>query len=338
MEEYYCKPCKYHTNKTSTFKKHVASAKHICIAGDEQCEIQRRKIYCCDECDNVYTSNQSLNNHKKIHCDEKINAEIHKKDLEIQELKQELKSKDVQLHKALDVAVENSKTANTSMNILKYAKLYLNDVEPLEQLEKEDVFDVINYKNPKNTEIKNEDYVKIVIHKFNHGIFAYFIGDMIIEHFKPKNNNETNVIATDTSRLCFIIMQKVNIKGKIGQKEWINDKSGKRFTVLVLQPIISAIKEILVDFLAFKKSKNLSENLLCLMAKCVELKRDIEVEKFTKSILRHVAPSFHFDNLKIVDNDFCDSDNSDDSGDLDDLEGKVSKKIIKKKVKKGNKK
>ncbi len=31
--------------------------------------------------------------------------------------------------------------------------------------------------------------------------------------------------------------------------------------------------------------------------------RDIEIDKFTKPILRYVAPSFHFDNLKLLDDE-----------------------------------
>ncbi len=89
-------------------------------------------------------------------------------------------------------------------------------------------------------------------------------------------------------------MQKIKKKGNIEQKEWINDKSGERFTKLILVPLLTVIKKTLDEFVAFKKNKEFNENLLCLMAKCVELKRDIEVEKFTKPILRHVAPSFHF--------------------------------------------
>ena len=166
------------------------------------------------------------------------------------------------------------------------------------ELKGNDILDAIKYKNPKGTETKNETYVKTIIHKINHGIFANFVGDMIISYYKPKNINEANIIATDTSRLCFIIMQKVK-KDKIEQKEWINDKSGKKFTELILKPIINAVKETLIEFIEFKKTKELNENSLCLMGKCVELKRDIEVEKFTKPILRYVAPSFHFDTLKL---------------------------------------
>ena len=219
-----------------------------------------------------------------------------------QELQKEIEErKDCKnlLKDALIIAKENSKTANTSMNILKYAKLHLNDAEPLEELKGDDISKVIGYKNPKNTEAKNETYVKTAIYKFNHHIFPAFIGDMIVEYYKPKKTRDANLIATDTSRLSFIIMQKIT-KGKIEQKEWINDKSGKKFTELVLNPLINAVKQTLIEFVEFKKSKELSESNLCLMAKCVELKRDIEVDKFTNLILKYVAPYFQFDKLKLL--------------------------------------
>jgi hypothetical protein len=330
MEEYYCKCCKFHTNRIYNFKEHVNTQKHsnnseiICNENTNYKQF-KKKIYCCNTCDNVYMLNRSLINHKKTCAG---NTEIEMLKQKVQKLEQVIETKDVllmtketQLSNVIDVAKDNSKMASTSMNMLKYAKMYLNDVEPLEQLEDDDVYKVMNYKNPKNTEIKNEDYVKIVIHKFNHNIFANFIGDMIIEHYKPKETNKTNVIATDTSRLCFIIMQNIKKKGKTEKKEWINDKSGERFTKLILTPLLTIIKKTLDEFVAFKKNKEFSENLLCLMAKCVELKRDIEIEKFTKPILRHVAPSFHFDKLKFMDDD-------DDKLSEDETQRKI---IIKKK-------
>lgn len=203
------------------------------------------------------------------------------------------------------------------MNMLRFAELNMADVEPLEELNENEILEAIKYKNPKKTETKNEIYVKAAIHKFNHGIFANFIGDMIVEYYKPTSKKDTNIISTDTSRLCFIIMKKItkNNKNKTEQNEWINDKSGKKFNELVLKPLINAVKDTLIEFIEFKKTKELSENNLCLMAKCVELKRDIEVDKFTNPIMRYVAPHFHFDKLKLLD-------------DVDDLKKEENYKII----------
>jgi hypothetical protein len=280
-------------------------------------------------------SKRSLQNHQ-TKCIE--NDAIKVRDDKIKKLEQDLEAKNVQiekkdkqLDKALDIARENSMATNTSMNMLKYAKMYLNDVEPLEELKGDEVYTAIKYKNPKGTEAKNESYVKTAVYKFNHGTFANFIGDMIIEYYVPKNKTDANIISTDSSRLCFIIMQKVVKKGKTDKKEWINDKSGKKFTELVLKPIINAVKETLTEFVEFKMKKKLNEDLLCLMGKCIELKRDIEVDKFTKPILRYVAPHFHFDKLKFLD-DVKDSDASSDDDEPDEVPIKIKiKKVTKNK-------
>ena len=268
-------------------------------------KIEKTKIYGCNKCNSFYVTNKSLQRHiRQSHNTKESIEKLKEENLRLKnELQKEINEKqdckDL-LRDAMLIAKENSSTANTSMNILKYAKLHLSNAEPLEQLRDCDISRVIGYKNPNKTEEKNETYVKIAIHKFNHGIFSGFIGDMIIEYYKPKTTKDANLIATDTSRLTFIIMQKIT-KGKIEQKEWINDKSGKKFTELVLEPLINAVKQTLIEFVEFKKKKELNENSLCLMAKCVELKRDIEVNKFTNPILRYVAPHFHFDKLKLLD-------------------------------------
>lgn len=323
MDVYYCGVCKYYTRTVCNFKRHLTSQKHA-DSDDNNTDLKhfQKKLFIC-ECGEYYTSKQNLNKHSKK-CSS--NKEFIQLSNIVNELKQDIKNKDNQLNKALDIAKENSSTANTSMNILKYAQLHLTTAEPLEELKGNDIYEAIRYNNPKGKESKNETYVKTAIHKFTHGNFASFIGDMIIEYYKPRRKNEANLITTDTSRLCFIIMQKVN-KNKLQTTEWINDKSGKKFTELVLTPIINAVKEILIEFIEFKQNKtNMDLNLMEFRQKCAELKRDISVGKFTKPILKHIAPNFHFDKLKFLDDDM-------DSSSDESIE-KPPTKVIKIKIKK----
>ena len=279
MEAYYCKGCKYYTDRLYNFKDHLISKKHSDNVDSDESDNQitdytifKKVLYFCPTCDNIYVSKQSMQKHT-VKCYEVTRIETLENEVITlkQQMEQKLDNKEKQLNKALDIAQVNSKTANASMNMLKYAQTYLNDAEPLEELKGDDILNAIKYKNPKGTETKNEAYVKIAIHKFTHGIFPNFIGDMIIEHYQPKTKSDANVIATDTSRLCFIVMQKITKKdkNKTEQKEWINDKSGKKFTELVLKPIINAVKETLKEFIEFKRQKILSESLICLLGKCI---------------------------------------------------------------------
>lgn len=319
---YFCMSCKYHTEILSHFKRHLQSSNHseksnVSLKNIENFNNFKTNLFFCNKCDNIYVSKNSLIRHQKTHreiigIDQITNENITlKQELEnaekqLENKEKELKIKDKQLDKALDVAKVNSKTANTTTNMLKYAQLHYRDAEPLQRLTGDDLYNVIKYKNPKNKETTNETYIKTAIYNYTHGIFTNFVGNMIIEHYKPKIKNEANLIATDTSRLSFIIMQKIAEK-----KEWISDKSGKKFTELVLTPVIDAIKGTLTAYINFKNTKEVNEKTLELMTKCLELKRDIEVEKFTKQILRYVSPSFHFDNLKLLDDDVNNS--NDDS-------------------------
>ena len=345
MEVYICEKCNYYSERLCNFKKHLKSNKHIINVSqlelDVDPETKKTTIYCCKECNSHYISQKSLKRHMKVtHNQSESIQKLKEENLRLKnELEKEINEKqdckDL-LKDAMAIAKENSSTANTSMNMLKYANLHLCSGEPLEQLNYFNVSKVMKYKNPNNTESKNEEYVKIAIHKFTHNIFHSFIGDMIVEYYKPKTKMDANLIATDTSRLSFIIMQNIT-KGKIEQKEWINDKSGKKFTELVLNPVIDAVKQTLIEFIEFKKTKELNEANLCLMAKCVELRRDIEVKKFTNQILKYVAPHFHFDNLKLLSdmekiNDM-DLTNCFDPKDKKSKGGKSMKIITKKKNK-----
>lgn len=320
-QPYFCKPCNYYTHKISHFKRHLISESHSEKSDDvvdDNIDLKsfKRNIFACPNCDLIYLSKKSFVRHEDT-CIKVTNTEDLKH--EIKELKHELEektgllnNKETQLNKALDIAKENSQTANTSMNMLKYAQLYLSNAEPIEELKGDEVFDVIKYKNPKNKETINETYVKMIIHKFDHNKLADFIGNMVVEYYKPKSSDEANLISTDTSRLCFIIMQKIpqKDKDKTEKKEWINDKSGKKFTELVLKPLLSAIKGTVLTFIEFKtKSGILSETVLEWQTKCLIISRDIDVGKFANSILKYVGPFFQFDKLKLLDETMeCDSD------------------------------
>ena len=307
-EIFYCDCCKCGFSTNCNLKAHLLTQKHIANIQNKNIAInmEKIKVYCCDHCDKFYKSKQSLNNHKL-----KIDKMMLVKQIHDNTVKENNDLKKI-VNDSLLIAKQNSQTAKKSMNILTYAKLYLKDGKPINMLNDDDLLQVIKYKNPENNEMTNEIYVKTAVHKFNHHIFHSFVGDMIVEYYKPKTKMSANLISTDTSRLSFIIMQKIT-KGKIEKKEWINDKSGKKFTEFVLTPVIDAVKQTLVEFIEFKKTKEFNEGILCLMAKCVELKRDIEVKKFTNQILKYVAPHFHFDNLKLLD----DADYMDDTDNVD---------------------
>ena len=75
VNAYYCKCCKYHSEKLSNFKNHLASKKHMTLDLNDisgvckesvDFSIFKKKIFCCNKCNSTYLSNQHLKNHQKI--------------------------------------------------------------------------------------------------------------------------------------------------------------------------------------------------------------------------------------------------------------------------------
>lgn len=127
-------------------------------------------------------------------------------------------------------------------------------------------------------------------------------------------------------------MQVVNKKG---EKEWNHDKTGKKFIDLVIDPMFEEVVKLLDEFVN-NKQKWIDENfgkvyiapskmtqLMHVQQLAKELQLDIKYEKFTKDILKFVAPHFNFDTVRFVE------DHKLKETDQDEKSTKVVKKVIK---------
>ncbi len=70
---FYCVCCKYYSMKISHFKEHMISQKHVTISGkqfDKNTDLKqfKRTIYCCNNCNIIYMSKRTLDNHIKKCC------------------------------------------------------------------------------------------------------------------------------------------------------------------------------------------------------------------------------------------------------------------------------
>jgi hypothetical protein len=96
-----------------------------------------------------------------------------------------------------------------------------------------------------------------------------------------------------------IVLQKVDKDINENEKEWINDKSGKRFIAFILEPLLDAIRKSLSKYIdvinnTYSKYDN-QDVLFARMHVATIIKINIERKKYLTPILKYVAPSFHFD-------------------------------------------
>jgi hypothetical protein len=340
MEKYYCKKCEFATKYSQNFKVHIASSKHA--NNHNSTEINDHKnmlikkfkcvVYECKICNKIYKSkqyrdahyNKCMHKHNEIHHiiinnknnnDEKTRDDSskfvvekymeHQSDILNKVL--ELANKNAEVaNKNAEIAIESTSITKKSMNILNYANKNLTSGEPLIKLDEQGAYELIGYEKPmKKIPYKEYDkYVKQCIYKCHHDKFSEYIGNLIVSHYKPTDKTKANILASDTSRLSFVILQGVDKEINESGKEWIGDKSGKRFKFFILEPILCAVKTSLDIYTQLSlerqnKETNVEKSMkqFSILTDCAKLKRDIENDKFTHQIIKYVAPSFHFDSF-----------------------------------------
>jgi hypothetical protein len=349
MEKYYCFCCNYKTEKINHMNKHVMTHKHI-VASKSYGKTpltKKIKIYECSMCGDEYIDYRKKWRHEKIcnkSCNTKIcnkngTSEVAKqkepedvptknprnkyehiianKDRELGDAKQQINEYKALVDKLVSSTVNmsqaTSKTAdvaNKSMSVLKYASLHMTDAPPLEELCKEEVYGILNYKgndkklNKAQQEDENEIYVKMVIGHYINKNLVNVLGDTIVQYFRKPGEDfkkTSSIWAVDVARLSFIIMHAIS---KDGEKEWKDDKTGKSFKSMVIRPMLTTLNEILHNFIEYKedwlernKDATVEEmgKIMNLRQKSAELMKDITYRQLEQPLLKSVAPSFKFD-------------------------------------------
>jgi hypothetical protein len=329
--KYYCDVCKFSTKYSGNLTSHMITKSHIakckklnkssqlCIS---DCKI---KIFICTKCNKEYTNRSSLWCHTKKCSEEKDNLDVEymatattssiassiasivpitsKSNNLVKILIDQLKSKDEIIKSVVGVADKNADVTKKSMSMLKYANEYIISGEPLQQLESDKAYELLGYDdNDDSDEIDYSENIETYVYKYSHNIFQAYIGDMIIKYYKTNNVTNTNILTTDASRLSMIILQSVDKSINENEKEWINDKSGKRFTLLILTPLLAAIKNTIDKYMENYSNSRIcnmqnQEKMLKILHGCCELRRDLNNGLFVTPILKYIAPTFHFDSF-----------------------------------------
>ena len=66
VQKHSCKTCDYHTDKKSSFDKHLLTAKHLCNETSNLCNKNISDNFICSICSKIYNSRVSLWRHRKI--------------------------------------------------------------------------------------------------------------------------------------------------------------------------------------------------------------------------------------------------------------------------------
>ena len=150
--KFYCEECDYSTCKTSSFKKHLSTAKHINLTnltGKVAKVAQQNEKYICDICEKHYKSRMGLWHHKQRcgqYCDNSIeessetpldknmfvellkqNQTLITSNKEFKELIMEQQQENQELQKQLIEVVKEGKTINNTQNNKFNLNFFLNE-------------------------------------------------------------------------------------------------------------------------------------------------------------------------------------------------------------------
>lgn len=354
MNPFICVLCNYKTDRSSNLVRHFESKRHkdMCYESDKKIipnknlateshqvvtktntitTVKKKGVYVCKVCGKNFDDKYSKYKHQKKCIDTQpivsqttIIKNIENSDM-LKILLKQLEEKDKQIEnfqksmtKVVENSNENSRNVGRTLNMLSYARTNFSTAPALKSLEQDQVCEIINYGGSLNSPEDIEEYCKEVLYQYHHKKLPSYFGVLISTYFNKVTFKQRQVWATDVSRLSFIVMKSTGV-GNNDEKEWVTDKSGKKFAGLVISPLFETVKMILEKYIKYGEAKaeklystyvntntRECERHMERMKRARELIRDINLNEFEKEILKFIAPFFNFDLQKAsaADNDF----------------------------------
>jgi hypothetical protein len=332
---YTCEYCEFEGRRYYDYLRHIETNKH---KYNYETQIINNKIYKCDDCDKELSSQSHLTRHKTQYCHAiKQNSEnITKKDLEILEMKYqyELKLKEALFESKLKEAqcetkikeviidshknlIEELKTdkaklesnaenmaeiAKRSITALTYCRKNFPKAPPLLELEYNEPPKLLLEAVPKGIDVAKylidlyEDSDKV----------SPLIANIIIAKYKKKDPTKMSFWNADHARQNFVFVDMLN-----GVAQWENDKDAVNIRSKVVDPMLSHVRQMLVEFnsrittdLASKNKEQLDDDLIegilisklnnvsKYQEKCMNMINRLDDKSFSNSIIKIIGAEF----------------------------------------------
>jgi hypothetical protein len=333
---YICECCEFETNRNYDFIRHLESNKHLF----NQTMRINKTSYKCDDCLKELTSKSNLTRHQNLYCPaiKQKSENITKKDIEFLEMKHqfelqlkealfESKLREAQLqaqceikeviidsHKNLIEELKTDKSkleynvdnmtdiAKRSITALTYCRKNFPKAPPLLELEYHEPPKLLLDAVPKGIDVAKylidlyEDSDKV----------SPLIANIIIAKYKKKDPTKMSFWNADHARQNFVFVDMLN-----GVAQWENDKDAVNIRAKVVDPMLSHVREMLVEFnikitsdLTNKDKAQMDDDLIegVLISKlnnvskyqerCMNMINRIDDKSFSNSIIKIIASEF----------------------------------------------
>jgi hypothetical protein len=343
---YKCECCDYEVKRYCDYQKHLETNKH---KYNYTIKVVNKKIYKCDDCDKELSTQSHLKRHINLYCPatKQKSDNITHKDLEILEMKHqfelqlkealfEYKLKEAQLQSQCEIKeakcetkikeviidshkhiIEELKTdkakleynaenmadiAKRSITALTYCRKNFPKAPPLLELEYHEPPKLLLDAVPKGIDIAK--YL-IDLYEDNDKV-SHLIANIIIAKYKKKDPTKMSFWNADHARHNFVFVDMLN-----GVAQWENDKDAINIRAKVIDPMLSHVREMLVEFnlritddLANKNKAQLDDDLIegVLISKltnvskyqdrCMNMINRLDDKSLSNSIIKLIGAEF----------------------------------------------
>ena len=210
----YCKYCKYSTENSKDYKKHLERKTHMMLENKSNQRKLRR-------------------NEREIEKEKKIIVEVVEQvDAKLIDIKKQQLITDEKVDKM-------SKNVKKITDYIEFLNTYCLDAEPITMLTDDDIDEILEL-----DKYKKYKFEEMIIGYMKYNKLSANLGELIVKKFL--NNEELKkqqIWTSDISRLIYLILQMIGTK-----KNWVRDKKGEIFTKLITEPIINRIKTMMKKY------------------------------------------------------------------------------------------
>ena len=234
-----------------------------------------KSTFLCNFCDNKFSTASSLGRHKKSCYTKKTleheyDSQIKKTsaDTQLAELQNKINFLEKECEHYKDeantykyIVNESGNLVKKSMSSLSYLIKNCNSAPALEIIDS----DIMNSRKivydektkssiieeiDSDESIDEEKLANDIISAYKHKTLNKYLGNCIIDTYKKDEQSSQSVWNTDTTRLTYIIRELINNKTPI----WHIDKKGVKTKTFLIDPLLSNVKDIIMQYQTEKNS------------------------------------------------------------------------------------
>jgi len=371
-----CKLCGYYTERSTDLERHNKTKRHIAKLLEHQNNIfncsycdksftaktnmYRHQKYNCNialQKNNVVIEKNNVaiqNNTNVLKTQDDLYKMIEKLEQETQLLRDEngvLKGKNGALKKIedrcaklednndklLNLATQNSKTAEKSIRGITYAMKHLKNAQQLKLLKGNEAVKLLTYDNNKS---KN-DTVDVIIIKHKNKLLDRYLGDILIKAYKKNDPEIQSFWNVDPNRLNFILKEE----------KWTSDNCGIRLTNFIIDPFLKSVDIMIREYCELhnkhktdsdsdsaveedrKKNKSSFDLFATKWGYCQEILIDISNKKLHKQLLKYISAPLKLPLGSFKNKQSSESESSFEPSSSDEKPKRIVKNIIEKKTK-----